>query len=459
MACPPGSAQGCRDGHHQNHSRVTTMARDYQVFGRRALEYKTFPKKEVPPVQLEFDAMKSATVAGCARAPVTVADKARRASEEMKVFLAAAGLSKPQTSTTTPYATVVGWKKAAVMKVSTMQSIQMPTGGKRDRIKGMSSASRQRLRVKLAMVRNEERENALAVCLTYPRNAVKAEEWETYKTHLKVFNQAVKRHFDGSSGVWVLEFQKSGMPHFHLLVFGLKGRYDLGEIRTWMQQRWYDIAHAEDIHQGKAGTSIEWVKSGGGIMGYMAKYMSKGYTDNADGYTGRMWGRFGNLPLGEEEEMPLSREQNVKVQRWARKKMERDTNNARWKQFLEYRPESKIYDEGKLIHQLVADDGYKSRNPPAWAWGDRFFWEKVRSHHKRSIEHCRYEEGQMVIIDGEEMQTNCGYVWSWTSRRTMREQYKLPKRYKAKPNGSVTLVCNADSFLDAIKRGMERGLL
>ncbi|MEY4483986.1 MAG: hypothetical protein RL693_1438, partial [Verrucomicrobiota bacterium] len=186
-----------------------------------------------------------------------------------------AGLSKPHTITTTstPPPKTASTSRITYYKGAALVDIEGPShstqsvpsrGGKRREISGMSSGSRMRIKQKLAKVKCEEMSNALTVCLTYPRSVVLPEEWQIYKNHLRVFNQSVKRHYEGCSGIWVLEFQKSGAPHFHLLIFGVR-HLAIEDLRQWMQTKWYETAHNGDIHQGRAGTTIEWAKHGGGV--------------------------------------------------------------------------------------------------------------------------------------------------------------------------------------------------
>lgn len=360
-----------------------------------------------------------------------------------------AGLSKPHTITTDnpSHSQLTYYKGAALVDIEGPPSsikIVPSGGGKRREISGMSMGSRMRIKQKLAKVRCEEMSNALTVCLTYPRDVVKPHEWKNYKNHLRVFNQAVGRHYAGCSGIWVLEFHKSGAPHFHLLIFGLRS-YDLNQLRQWLQKKWYDVAHNGDVHLGRAGTTIEWVKHGGGVMGYMAKYMSKSYQKDRGGHTGRMWGKFGELPIGEFKQLDLTEKQIIKIRRWARKKMENDVNNARWRDFL----------NGWNPRKPSPSEGIVYKNPEAL--GDRIYWNQAKSAFHggaKSFQTVRILPA--TKIDNEIYEY--GLRLSFTCTRIVN-LFRPPSRWKAKCNDRVRLICHADSLINALSKALERKLL
>lgn len=366
-----------------------------------------------------------------------------------------AGLSKPHTITTTPLQKPAPTSRLTYYKGASLVDIEGPRhsiqtvpsrGGKRREISGMSLGSRMRIRQKMAKVKCEEMTNALTVCLTYPRNVVLPEEWQVYKNHLRVFNQSVKRHYEGSSGIWVLEFQKSGAPHFHLLIFGLR-HLEIEDLRQWMQAKWYEIAHNGDIHQGRAGTTIEWAKSGGGVMGYMAKYMSKSYQQDKAGHTGRMWGKFGELPIGKLEQLECTEKQMIKIRRWARKKTEKDVDQGRWNAFL--RPNGKSSRKPSPAFGQVM--------PNAHCHGGRMYWEKAKSAWHGGADSFSFYTVRPPIEIGGELRIY-GVCSSSTDTKVV-EMYRPPSRWKAKCNDRVRLICNADAFMQAIATGIERDLI
>lgn len=85
------------------------------------------------------------------------------------------------------------------------------------------------------------------------------------KQCLDRFLKRVRRRFPQASGIWRMERQKRGAPHFHLVLFNLP-KWDKREVqRVW----------GEVIEEEKPFTRIEGVDSWGRVIGYVAKYVSK----------------------------------------------------------------------------------------------------------------------------------------------------------------------------------------
>lgn len=98
---------------------------------------------------------------------------------------------------------------------------------------------------------------------------------KVYKDHLKRFNLALRRRWPLCSGIWKLEFQTRGAPHYYFMLFGLS--HEPGEqLRSWTRQTWYHIAHNGDQHLGSAAVEVDPIRKLGGAMGYFAKHLGKG---------------------------------------------------------------------------------------------------------------------------------------------------------------------------------------
>lgn len=174
-------------------------------------------------------------------------------------------------------------------------------GGRRGKVKGFSRQSRNRMIFFMARLQTSKI-RASFLTLTFhefccPKCAQKA---------LKRFLMRLRRAFPGVSGLWRKEYQKTGRPHFHLMLFGLPF-----VPQSKLQEVWTDCT-GED-------RSIVHIKLASGkrsIMSYISKYMSKA-VDGAelssledstyqhmprDSCTGRLWGWLNkaNLPLGEK---------------------------------------------------------------------------------------------------------------------------------------------------------------
>lgn len=187
---------------------------------------------------------------------------------------------------------------------------------KRGEVYGLSKASRRRLLDTVNSIRNFDR--ALFVTLTYPdhfpRHAV------VWKTHIANFRKRLKRQFPLSGGIWRLELKerKSGAnvgqiaPHFHLLIVGATG--SLSRIRRWVACAWYEVVKSGDSKHAYAGTNVERCNNRTHAAWYVAKYIAKvdaaKHFDHVTGeriWTGRMWGKFGELDESAYMEVDISR--------------------------------------------------------------------------------------------------------------------------------------------------------
>ena len=177
-------------------------------------------------------------------------------------------------------------------------------GGKRSAINGFSRNSRRRLMYKIAGIRRDANLPCF-VTLTYPG------EFPTVaraKRDLKILLQRFKRKFTAVSGIWKLEPQERGAPHYHCLVWGVPE----AELLHWIAFTWYDISGAGDrnhllFHLGllpRSKPCVSRVRSWRGVWAYASKYLGKtfevaGWTDQ---WTGRFWGSWGTLPEGQLHE-------------------------------------------------------------------------------------------------------------------------------------------------------------
>ncbi len=166
-------------------------------------------------------------------------------------------------------------------------------GRRRGVVKGLSDKSQARLWKWLDRVRTVQLVAAQFTTLTYPANFPSA---RASKRDLKVFLQRLARAYPEAKGLWKLEPQERGAPHYHLLVLGL-GRLDDEAWRVWLMwlaTTWYEVVGSGDIRHWAAGTSSERVKHPRAVGGYMSKYFSK-KQDFEDSTPGRYWGKFGDL--------------------------------------------------------------------------------------------------------------------------------------------------------------------
>jgi hypothetical protein len=137
-------------------------------------------------------------------------------------------------------------------------------GGRRGLVNGFSRSSRKRLLELLASLEpgnQQGRVVAVFLTLTFPGVPSPFEA----KAFLQTFLKRAGRRFPGASGVWRLEFQRRGSPHFHLMLFGLPFWRKDEVQRVW----------GEVIGEDRPFTRIEAVRSWRQCIAYAAKYMSK----------------------------------------------------------------------------------------------------------------------------------------------------------------------------------------
>src|SRR5271157_7616 len=149
---------------------------------------------------------------------------------------------------------------ASLLKVERGHLRKTPKGGIRSKIGGFSSASRRRLMYMIARVKRDA-VLPLFVTLTYPDKFPSARE---SKRHLDIFLKRIRRAFPVAGGIWKLEPQQRGAPHYHLLVWGAplvvvdEINMTVSGLRYFIPSAWYEIAGGGDEkhllwHEGLLG--------------------------------------------------------------------------------------------------------------------------------------------------------------------------------------------------------------
>lgn len=122
----------------------------------------------------------------------------------------------------------------------------------------------------------------VVVHLTYPNEFPM--DGSIVKKHLHSFlDWMSKRDYKNA---WVLEFQIRGAPHFHIMIDKEIPWQDVAD-------RWYKIVDSKDPKHLRAGTSVEAIRSKGGMAVYMVGYLNKNKQKIVpDEYkkVGRFWG-------------------------------------------------------------------------------------------------------------------------------------------------------------------------
>lgn len=182
-------------------------------------------------------------------------------------------------------------------------------GGLRGEIRGFTPQSRKRLLECLARTRDVE--TGLFVTLTYP--AEFPTDPKIYHAHLNSLIKRLKRTCPEARGVWRLEFQKRGAPHFHLLIFGVP--HSARNMRRWFKVAWYQVVGSGDLKHLEAGTQCDPILSRKHANRYAAKYAAKVDHEPTDQPTGRLWGHFGQLDQTSLFFCILTRQQTIEFRR------------------------------------------------------------------------------------------------------------------------------------------------
>lgn len=357
----------------------------------------------------------------------------------------AAGLSKLHNRTLAaetlqPLPSRITWYPgASLVEVEVPLPAMPPPGEKKRKPRGKITewtlSSRARLKRFLGTLKREETGRALVVALTYPAEFPAPDDHEVYKRHLHIFGIYLTRKWPRSSAIWKLEFQQRGAAHYHLMIFGLWGN-SLAEIREWMDEAWYRIAHNGDKHLGKRAIRSEWVKTPTGAMNYFAKYIGKTDQTMPGNFSGRYWGKINSkrLPCIEPQSLDLPKKIAFQLRRWARKKIENDVNGSKWRRWLESM-------EGET---------------PNYVLGSRLGWEhglaQLRSG-KEMLKWWRWNRGGAFNEDGFNfhIEPHLDQWICWKEFLTSRKG-SMPKKWRARNNQRVRVLCDASLFIEAIAR-------
>ncbi|HTE20833.1 MAG TPA: hypothetical protein VK689_20905, partial [Armatimonadota bacterium] len=162
-------------------------------------------------------------------------------------------------------------------------------GGPRGAVTGLSAAAARNLQFE---ARNLEGLTTL-LHLTYP--AVFPRDGEVVKRHWARLREWLTDQ--GVGGLWLLEFQARGAPHFMLF---LNGRVD----RDAVAARWDRIVGSGDPEHRGTGTRVERTRKPYAAAAYAVKFCEKHAQKQVPPdyrSVGRMWGTFGGVRVRPHE--------------------------------------------------------------------------------------------------------------------------------------------------------------
>lgn len=157
-------------------------------------------------------------------------------------------------------------------------------GGTRGEVRGFSRQSRLRLMELCASLQRTARPDRwLFLTLTYP--GAYPNDPAQWHRDLAVLFKRLKRAYPECTGLWKLELQERGAPHFHILAYGR------GHIpNRWLSIAWYEVVASGDSRHLAAGTRVERPKTWRGVVWYASKYIGKVIPTQAAPKLGRIWG-------------------------------------------------------------------------------------------------------------------------------------------------------------------------
>lgn len=154
----------------------------------------------------------------------------------------------------------------------------------RGAVRGISKKSRSRLVRLLAKINRPD--EPLFVTLTYREFT---EDFEAWKADLHRFVCSFRYHFPQLAGVWRLEFQKRGAPHYHVLLW-LGDESPLEGVTARIRSCWLAAIGQHSEANEKHGVEVEPCTDFRRSAFYIAAYQAKDHQDRTDILTGREWG-------------------------------------------------------------------------------------------------------------------------------------------------------------------------
>jgi len=162
--------------------------------------------------------------------------------------------------------------------------------GKKEKIRGFSAQSR----VNCLQQVNKISETSLPIFLTLTYHDF-VEDFKVWKNHLNQFSTELRKKYPSARGLWKLEFQRRGAPHFHFCLWFPLVDEELKEIfsqtfRDWASNVWLRIIKQEEIENLLYGVCVEVARNSTHVLIYMGGHFFKANQDRKDLETGRSWG-------------------------------------------------------------------------------------------------------------------------------------------------------------------------
>jgi len=111
-------------------------------------------------------------------------------------------------------------------------------------------------------------------------------------THdLNCFLQFIRDNYPHMQYIWRLEFQKRGVPHYHLILFNPKHLPTISSTKLLRQLTdvWHHIADPESNDHQYFGLKLTAMADYRQAFAYCSKYQAKAEENNLYNYKGRRW--------------------------------------------------------------------------------------------------------------------------------------------------------------------------
>lgn len=199
------------------------------------------------------------------------------------------------------YSSVTIYNQDVIVRTKHIDHSRVKIRGNRGAIKALSPDARKRFKLHLRNIR----EGSLNLFVTLTYGAEYPTDGKIVKKHLKSMRDWMAKQ-GVSKGVWFLEFQKRGAPHFHFFVEANHSLTSLKVATAWARRIKNYLPTEESrrkliaVHQGQVKNGrpcVEPVKKPHALSYYGTKYATKSHQKEVpDEYqnVGRFWGYWGD---------------------------------------------------------------------------------------------------------------------------------------------------------------------
>jgi hypothetical protein len=95
------------------------------------------------------------------------------------------------------------------------------------------------------------------------------------------------------------------------------------------------------------------------------------------------------------------------------------------------------------------------------ALGNRLWWQQLKSaHHSgaKRFQALQWQPGEWREHDGEQVLIEPGFT-HFTASTKLIPAFRPPSRHKARNLDHFRLICHAEGFVEAVKRGIKNGCI